>query len=129
MLLSKWCAYRYFLAECHDRVNNFWTERCMYNRRLCAGKIKLGPPFNNRFALSKSSLFNRPIKRFSCRLFNFFSIWVFFHKHSRFTIWQQRNREAIYLIPFYHFYLLHKAITADSSPLHIDSSWTRIGNL
>ena len=102
-------------GECHDCVNNFCTERCMYNRRLYAGKIKLGPPFNNRFALSKSSLI-------------FFSICVFFHEHSRFTTWQQRKRESIYLIPFHHFHPLHRAITADSLPLRIDSSWARISN-
>ena len=60
----------------------------------------------------------------------FFSIWVFFHKHSQFT-GQQGNREAISLTPLYHFSLLHghldisQAVTAGSSPLHIASSWVR----
>ena len=64
----------------------------------------------------------------------FFSIWVFFHKHSRFT-GQQGKGEGIYLTPLYHFHLLHRhldisrAITAESSPLHIAGSRTRTGNL
>ena len=64
----------------------------------------------------------------------FFSIWVFFHAHSRFT-GQQGKGEAIYLTPHYHFHLLHRhldisrAITAESSLLHIASSRTRTGNL
>ena len=55
----------------------------------------------------------------------FFSTWVFFHEHSRFT-GQQGKEEGIYLTPLYHFQPLHihldisRAITAGSSPLHID---------
>ena len=37
----------------------------------------------------------------------FFSIWVFFHKHSRFP-GQQGKEEAISLIPLYHFHPLHR---------------------
>ena len=64
----------------------------------------------------------------------FFSIWVFFHKHSRFT-GQQGKGEGIYLTPLYHFHPLHRhldisrVITAESSPLHITGSRTRTGNL
>ena len=64
---------------------------------------------------------------------DFFSIWVFFHKHSRFTR-LQRKGEGIYLTPLYHFHPLQRhlniswAITAESSPLHIASSWTRTWN-
>ena len=64
----------------------------------------------------------------------FFSIWVFFHEHSRFT-GQQGKGEGIYLTPRYHFHPLHRhldisrAITAESSPLHIAGSRTRTGNL
>ena len=36
-----------------------------------------------------------------------FSIWVFFHEHSRIT-GQQRKGEAISLIPLYQFHLLHR---------------------
>ena len=66
--------------------------------------------------------------------FIFFSTWVFFHEHSRFT-GQQGKGEGIYLTPLYHFHPLHRhldisrAITAESSPLHIAGSRTRTGNL
>ena len=53
----------------------------------------------------------------------FFSIWVFFHEHSRFT-GNQGKEEGISLTPFYHFHPLHRhldisrVITAENSPLH-----------
>ena len=56
----------------------------------------------------------------------FFSIWVFFHEHSQFMR-QQGKGEHIYWTPLYDFRLLHRhldisrAITAESSPLHIAS--------
>ena len=64
----------------------------------------------------------------------FFSIWVFFHEHSRITGLQGKG-EGISLTPHYHFHLLHRhldisrAITAESSPLHIGTSRTRTGKL
>ena len=64
----------------------------------------------------------------------FVFIWVFFHDHSRIT-GLQGKREGISLTPHYHFHPLHRhldisrAITADSSPLHIGSSRARTGNL
>ena len=64
----------------------------------------------------------------------FFSIWVFFHEHSRITGLQGKE-EGISLTPHYHFHPLHRhldisrAITAESSPLRIASSRTRTGNL
>ena len=64
----------------------------------------------------------------------FFSFWVFFHEHSRFT-GQQGKGEGIYLIPVYHYHPFHRqldisrAIAAESSPLHIASSRNRTGNL
>ena len=67
--------------------------------------------------------------------FLFFSIcFFFFHEHSRFT-GQQGKGEDIYLTPLYHFYPLHRhldisrAVTAESSPLHIAGSRTRTRNL
>ena len=65
-------------------------------------------------------------------VFFFFSILVFFHEHSQFT-GQQGKGEGIYLTPLYHFHPLHRhldisrAITAESSPLHIADSQTRTG--
>ena len=65
---------------------------------------------------------------------DFFSVWVFFHEHSRIT-GLQRKEEVIPLIRYYHFHPLHRhldisrAITAGSSSLHIASSSTRTGSL
>ena len=59
---------------------------------------------------------------------------MFCHEHSRFT-GQQGKVETISLTPLHHFHPLHRhldisrAITAESSPLHIDSSCARTGNL
>ena len=64
----------------------------------------------------------------------FFSIWVFFHKHSRMTGLQGKE-EGISLTPHYHFHPLHRhldisqAIAVESSPLHIGSSQTQTGKL
>ena len=55
-----------------------------------------------------------------------FSIWVFFHYHSR-IMGLQGKGEGISLPPHYHFHPLHRhldisrAITVKSSPLHIAS--------
>ena len=65
---------------------------------------------------------------------SFFSIWVFLHDYSRFT-GQQGKGKAISFTRLYHFHPLHRhldisrAITPESSPLCIDSSRTRTGNL
>ena len=64
----------------------------------------------------------------------FFSIGVFFHDHSRITGVQGKG-EGISLTPPYHFQPLHRyldmswVITAESLPLLISNSRTRIGNL
>ena len=64
----------------------------------------------------------------------FFSIWVFYHDHSRIT-GPQGKGEGISLTPHYHFHPLHRhldisrVITAESSPLHVASSRSRTGNL
>ena len=63
-----------------------------------------------------------------------FSVWLFFQNHSRINGLQGKG-EGISLTPHYHFYPLHRhleisrAITAESSPLHIGSSRTRTKNL
>ena len=81
--------------------------------------------FQNRQIYSRRIL---EISRF------FFSIWVFFHEHSRIAGLQGKG-EAISLTPNYQFHPLHRhldisrVITAESSPLHIASSRTRKGNL
>ena len=64
----------------------------------------------------------------------FFSIGIFFHDHSS-IIGQQGKGEGISSTPHYHFHPFHRhldigrAITAESSPLHIGSSRNRTGNL
>ena len=64
----------------------------------------------------------------------FFSIWVFFHEHSRITGLQGKG-EGISLSPHYYFHSLYKhlgigrVITAEGSPLRMASSQTRTGNL
>ena len=67
-----------------------------------------------------------------------FSIWVFLHNHSQITGLQGKGwggGGSISLTPHYHFYTLYRhlhisqAITAESSPLHIASRWTRSRNL
>ena len=71
--------------------------------------------------------------QYSNSLYLFFSIWVFFHEHSQIT-GLQRKGEGISLTPQYHFHPLHRhldisrAISAESSPLHIGSSRTQTGN-
>ena len=73
-------------------------------------------------------------RMYSLYFFFIFSIWLFFHEHSRITGLQGKGK-GISLTPYYHFHPLHRhldisrAITAESSPLHIGSSRTRTGNL
>ena len=53
-------------------------------------------------------------KCFQLSFRSFFSIWVFFHEHSRIT-GLQRNGKGISLNPHYHFHPLHR---------HLNISWT-----
>ena len=70
---------------------------------------------------------NKNIEKKIIYIYIFFSIWVFYHDHSRITGLQGKG-EGTSLTPHYHFHPLHKhldisrAITAESSPLHIASS-------
>ena len=63
-----------------------------------------------------------------------FSIWIFFHEHSRMR-GLQGKREGISLTPHCHFHPLHwrldinRVIAAGSSPLPIGSRRSRIGNI
>ena len=74
------------------------------------------------------------VSGYSRKRWIFFSIWVLFHEHSRIT-GLHRKGEGIPLTPHCNFHWLHRhldisrAITAESSPLHIASSRTRTGNL
>ena len=72
--------------------------------------------------------------KFSLRVLNnlllYIHIYIFLPEHSRFT-GQQGKGESIYLTPLYYFHSLHRhldisrAITAESSPVHIGNSRTR----
>ena len=53
--------------------------------------------FKPKFRKSQSFFNKKVLLKF------FFSIWVFFHEHSRFT-GQQGKGEGIYLTPLYHFH-------------------------
>ena len=88
------------------------------------------------FGVFVPALTHAPTLPYLC-LFLFFVFFLsgfFFHEHSRFTGLQEK-RECISLTPYYHFHLLQKhldisrAITAESSTLHIASNRTRTGNL
>ena len=63
----------------------------------------------------------------------YFSIWVFFHEHSRITGLTAGEGGGHFLTPHYHFHPLHRhldisrAITPEGSPLHIASVRTRTG--
>ena len=109
---------------------------CSNLKRYKAGSVFQG--FHNKvkydFAQFVSNRLNLEVSSShldSCASFAvcFFSIWVLFHEHSRFT-GQHGKGEAISisLSPLYHFHMLHRhldiscTITAKSSPLHIASS-------
>ena len=65
----------------------------------------------------------------------FFSIWVFFHEHSRFTWWQGWGMVSVLTLPSslplppasQTLLDFSWAVTAESSPLHIaiSQTWTR----
>ena len=88
------------------------------------------PSFFSTIFLAKGKI----SKSVSLFLRHFFSIWVFFYKHSRITGLQGKG-EGISLTPHYHFHPFHRhldisrVITAESSLLHIASSRTWAGNL
>ena len=102
-------------------IMTFWKTNRLTQKYI--GKSKLGFANDTNIYVSQNLTF-----------FFFFSIWVFFHEHSQFT-GQQGKGEGIYLTPLYHFHPLHRhldisrAITAESSPLHIAGSRTRTGNI
>ena len=103
------------------------TEQCL----KCHGQFNLlHPKTLSREARYKSRKIRESLE---IKIF-FFLSGFFFQEHSQFT-GQQGKGEVIYLTPAYHFHLLHRhldiyrAITAESSPLHIAGNRTRTGNL
>ena len=67
-------------------------------------------------------------------MYIFFSMWVFFHNHSRITGLQGKG-EGNSLTPHYNLHPVHRhldislTISVGSSPLYIASSWTWTRNL
>ena len=96
---------------------------------------KTGIQVSNCRPISVLPCFSKILERLMYnRLYKyFFSIWVLFHKHSQITGLQ--GKEEGIPLTHYHFHPLHRhldisrAITAESSPLHIASSQIRTGNL
>ena len=86
-------------------------------------------PFCINFLLINAS---KIVRRMFLFFFVFFSIWVFFNEHSRITGLQGKG-ECISLDPHYHFHTLYRqldisrAITPESSPLHLARNRTRTG--
>ena len=78
------------------------TYRCTASKALST-KVNKEPPLGLE---RRSQRFNTsPIVWLATRTIFFFSIWVFFHEHSRFTR-QQGKGEGTYLTPLYHFHPL-----------------------
>ena len=77
---------------------------------------------------------SRMIPMLSLKMSFFFHLGFLFHEHSQITGLQGKG-EGIPLTPHYHFHPLHRrldisrAITAESSPLHVASSRTQTSNL
>ena len=106
-------------------LSNFFLKYWAKSRMLNAQK---------HFQQSYSFMVNMLTWQFYNSNCSLFSIWVFFHKHLRFT-GQQVKGQVICLAPLYHFYPLYRhwsisrETTAETSPLHIANSRTRNGNL
>ena len=107
----------------------FWTR---------LGKILICQTFSGTWE-SDFKLILRKYKKVLLKSFKllellYFTIWVFFHQHSRFTE-QQGKGKSISLTSLSHFQPLHRyldislAIAAEISPLHIASIRIRTRNL
>ena len=101
-------------------------------RRLNAGWGNTNHELVSNIDVEKTCFFNVKLKL----LFFFFFFYLFFFLLRTFTIHTTAGEVAgIYLTPLYHFHPLHRhlditrAITAESSPLHIASRRTSTRNL
>ena len=119
--------------SCSFRVLYKWVGELICLVLCCFFNIQFGLAFSWLLVLLIQTGFWISFKRFWFQLF-FFSVWVFFHKHSRITGLQEKGEE-ISLTPHYHFHPLHRhlgiswEIAGGGSPLLIASSRTRTGNL
>ena len=110
-----------------ERKSRYWVKR--------QGSAQLSPNLETSF--SKNLFLATAAKTYAkadIKVFLFFFYLGFLSQ--TFTIHETAGEgEGIYLTPLYHFHLLHRhldisrAITAESSPLHIVGSRTRTGNL
>ena len=118
---------------CRFRVLHKWVGELICLVLCCFFNIQFGLAFSWLLVLLIQTGFWISFKRFWFQLF-FFSVWVFFHKHSRITGLQEKGEE-ISLTLHYHFHPLHRhlgiswEIAGGGSPLLIASSRTRTGNL
>ena len=123
----------------HILFLNFWSSLvwvCFspHQRNICEYKLH-GKPIMKLLLLlmlNKPGLFNVKSKLI---FFSFFSIWFFFLSRT-FTIHRTAGEEGRYLfnsslpLPTASQTLRHyRTVTAETSPLHIASSWTRTWNL
>ena len=115
----------------YSHIQISWLRPCIHLHIIFKNAIQSHSWFSKVLFVNVDQLH---LRCFSVINVFFFSIWVFFHEHSRFT-GQQGKGEGIYLTPLYHFHPLHghldisRAITAGSSPLPIAGSRTWTGNL
>ena len=122
------CLYfvRYWAIFQHNSRMVVFSARCFFMVAFQDFVLK-------KFTCWTFPLIFRPKFLYDCYYY-YFSIWVFFHNHSRITGLQGKG-EGISLTPHYRFHPLHRhldisrTITAESSLLHIGSSRTRTENL
>ena len=104
--------------------------RISYRKQLQPLKIIFGLTCN--FTINELLQYDIVFKALERLKILFFSIWEFFHNHSRIT-GLQGKKEGISLTPHYHFHPLRRhlnisrTITAESSTMHIGSNWTQAG--
>ena len=87
---------------CRFRVLHKWVGELICLVLCCFFNIQFGLTFSWFLFLLIQTGFWISFKRFWFQLF-FFSVWVFFHKHSRITGLQEKGEE-ISLTPHYHFH-------------------------
>ena len=137
-----WRSLELPLINCEVNLILTWSTNCVIistnvtnqNATFAINDTKLYVPVITLKTQDNAKLLQRLKSGFKRAINFFFSIWVFFHDHSPITGLQGKG-EGISLTPHYHFQSLHRhldisrAITTESSPLHIASSRTRTGKL
>ena len=108
------------------------SDKC-FKRPSMLIRCKIWKPVNRSALLT-----NWPVSKWK-QVFTNRNIWIDHRKIKILGTWKlvitNYDEEGISITPHYHFHPLHRhldisrAITAESSPLHIGSSRTRPGNL